>query len=437
MSLPAAEHEGVTGPDALHEVHDLGGIPLDLPRDERNGIELRGVSKRFLLNTETIGRTASFLFHRLFARSRSRELWALKDVSLDVPRGEMLGILGVNGSGKSTLLKLITGITAPTSGDIRRLPRIAPLLDLSAGLHPSLSGYENLFLNGSIIGLHRGEIRRLLPQIIGFSGLTHKFLEAPVRTYSEGMKARLGFSLAVAVDPDIILIDEVIAVGDLEFQQRSASKLLQFRDEGKAMILVSHSPAAIRQLATSAVWLHDGVIRAGGKALDVSNQYNSFMVERSRQPEALHPGEVAHPPAAQVVLFSNAELSDGKGRPARSFETNSQLQFSFTVDARQADGAVDLLVTLRFQNGGIVEEFALSDRGAQLISPGDAPARVRITFDPLTLLRGQYTLTAAAFTPGDTRHTVGSSAPAVFTVESLAINYDAYPAWLNAEFRVG
>ena len=166
-------------------------VPMDRPLDPMNGVEVRNVTKRFRVSTETMGRMSSFLFHRFLSGVRRRDFYALKDISFDIKRGEILGILGVNGSGKSTMLKLITGISSVTSGEIRRLPRIAPLLDLSAGFHSALSGYENIFLNGSIIGLHREEIRELLPGIIDFSGLDHKFLEAPVRTYSAGMMARL------------------------------------------------------------------------------------------------------------------------------------------------------------------------------------------------------------------------------------------------------
>lgn len=421
--------------------HDLPtGLAMEamaLPRDPANGVEVRGVTKTFRVATEHVGRVSSFLFHRLVSGARRERFVAVNDVSFDIKRGEMLGILGVNGSGKSTLLKMITGITRPTSGDIRRLPRIAPLLDLSAGFHPALSGYENLFLNGSIIGLQREEIRELLPKIIAFSGLEHKFLEAPVRTYSAGMMARLGFALAVSVDPDVILIDEVLAVGDLEFQARSAQKLLEFRDQGKAMALVSHTSAAIGEISTEAIWLHNGTLKAQGYAPDVVAEYNAHLTEKVRRAGRLAEEEAqreAEQTSLGVVEFSRCRLTDAQGRDAADFATKGHLEIHLEVRAAQPCPAVDLQVVLQYQTGIVVEEFLASERGFA-VTPLDAGGcRVSIIFDPLLLLEGDYTLEISAVDAADPELVLGISPELDFSVGSKYTSFGVYPAFVPVEF---
>jgi len=406
-----------------------------------NGVEVAGVSKRFLLSTEPVGRVSSWFFHTLIARSNRRELWALRDVSFNIRRGELLGILGVNGSGKSTLLRLICGISEPTEGVIRRLPKIAPLLDLTAGFHPSLTGYENIFLNGSLIGLHREEIRRLLPEIVSFSGLDHKFLEAPVRTYSMGMMARLGFALAVAVDPDIILVDEVLAVGDLEFQAKSAHKLLEFRDQGKAMALVSHASAAIGELSSEAIWLHEGKLRSEGAAPAVVGEYNAYLTERMRREiidgiggVSRSGGEIVDSPGQLEVSI---RLQDGFGKPAEVFETNAalvvEIELRRNTTALDLEKPIDLRVDVMFQTGVIVDEFMASERGFEPFIGSDLqnPLVLTIRFDPLLLLRGDYRLTVAAISG---EQIVGLSERIPFQVESDYVNFGVYPAFVPAEF---
>jgi len=406
-----------------------------------NGVEVAGVSKRFLLNTEPVGRVSSWFFHSLIARSNRRELWALRDVSFNIRRGELLGILGVNGSGKSTLLRLICGISESTEGVIRRLPKIAPLLDLTAGFHPSLTGYENIFLNGSLIGLHREEIRRLLPEIVSFSGLDHKFLEAPVRTYSTGMMARLGFALAVAVDPDIILIDEVLAVGDLEFQAKSAHKLLEFRDQGKAMALVSHASAAIGELSSEAIWLHEGRLRSEGAAPGVVAEYNAYLTERMRR--GIVDGIAGVNRSARENVDSSGQLKisirlqNGSGKPAEVFETNAALvaevEIRLVFNTPNLADPIDLRVDAMFQTGVIVDEFMTSERGLEpfAISELRKPLVLTIRFDPLLLLRGDYWLTVAAISG---EQIVGLSERIPFQVESDYVNFGVYPAFVAAEF---
>lgn len=205
---------------------------------------------------------------------------ALDRVTLRVQPGEILGILGTNGSGKTTLLRLIAGVSQPTSGTIWRCGKVAALLDLSGGFHPQLNGWQNLFLGASLAGLTRQELEERLPELLHFSGLESQDMDRPVREWSAGMIARLGFSIAVGVDPEIIVVDEVLAVGDAGFQARCAQKLLSFQDAQKTMVMVSHVVGVLRDLCSRLVWLDQGRIRQEGPVAEVADEYETYLRQR-------------------------------------------------------------------------------------------------------------------------------------------------------------
>ncbi|MGI8906185.1 MAG: ABC transporter ATP-binding protein [Candidatus Sumerlaeaceae bacterium] len=400
------------------------------PIDPANGLEVRDVSKCYRVSTESVGRVSSFFVNRLVSRTRLTDLWALKEVSFDVPRGEVLGILGTNGSGKSTLLRILSGISTPTKGTVRRQPRVAALLDLSAGFHPTLSGYENLFLSGSIVGLSRDEVRELLPQIVEFSGISHEYLDAPVRYYSAGMVARLGFALSVSCDPDVVLIDEVLAVGDAEFQARSARRLLQFRNEGKAMILVSHVPTVILELSTRVLWLHKGKTRAYGDTREVVKEYQTYLNSRIAQREhEMGAAEEAREAHLTVAEFSPLELEDGNSQRTAIFRTGGVLHMRATLRTlRPAPAAIDLLVRVVHETGAVMDEFTLSERAMEL-PPLDVnrPICIELRFEPLLLLRGKFAISIMLVSreASDTVYARSEAAP--FEVES---DYSDYPQHL-------
>jgi len=235
-------------------------------------VELRGVGKRYLLGQ---GRGArGVLLDMLGRRDGRQDLWALRDLSLSLKRGESLGLVGRNGAGKTTTLRLLAGITRPTRGRVKTRGRVASLLNVGAGFHPELNGRENVRLNGVILGLSRAEIRARYDAIVEFSGLDPAFMDTPVKHFSSGMYARLAFSVAVHVDPDILLVDEVLSVGDAAFQDRSLRRMLEFRDQGRAAIVfVSHNLAAIELMCQRAVWLDNGVACATGPTSDVLTAY--------------------------------------------------------------------------------------------------------------------------------------------------------------------
>ncbi len=193
------------------------------------------------------------------------DFWALKNVSFDVPTGSTFGLIGSNGSGKSTLLKCLAKIYYPENGSITAHGRVAALLEVGSGFHQELSGRENIFLNGSILGMSKKEITRKFDEIVDFSGV-EQFIDQPVKNYSSGMYVRLGFSIAINVDPDILVVDEVLAVGDAEFQQKCYQKFEDFKHAGKTVILVSHSMETVQSMCDSAAWLSHGDMMAVGPA---------------------------------------------------------------------------------------------------------------------------------------------------------------------------
>jgi ABC-type polysaccharide/polyol phosphate transport system ATPase subunit len=198
----------------------------------------------------------------------TQELNALSHVSLSVRRGEAVGIIGRNGAGKSTLLKVIARVLRPTSGNVEVRGVVAPLIELGAGFDPELTGRENVFLNGAIFRRSRKEMQRRLPEIVRFAEL-EQFIDAPLRTYSTGMVARLGFAVASDVEPELLLLDELLSVGDIEFQEKCMVRMGEFLARGATLMLVSHAPQAILKLCTRAVWLHEGRVVADGSAADV------------------------------------------------------------------------------------------------------------------------------------------------------------------------
>ena len=206
-------------------------------------------------------------------KSVHEDFWALKDVSFEVPQGTTFGLIGKNGSGKSTLLKCLAKILWPEEGSISARGKQASLLEVGSGFHPELSGRENVFLNGSILGMSRKEITRKFDDIISFSGVGH-FIDQPVKNYSSGMYVRLGFSVAVAVTPDVLVVDEVLAVGDATFQKRCRTKFKEMKEEGRTVILVSHSMATVKDMCDEVAWLNEGELKMIGKTNDVVKAYN-------------------------------------------------------------------------------------------------------------------------------------------------------------------
>jgi lipopolysaccharide transport system ATP-binding protein len=259
------------------------------------------VSKRFILHHERPRSFQEWAIQTIQRRANMREpFWALRDVSFTVELGEMLGIIGENGAGKSTILKLISRILEPTSGRVAVQGRVSALIELGAGFHPDLTGRENIYLNGSILGLSKREMDRQFAAIVDFAEL-ERFIDTPVKHYSSGMYARLGFAVAIHVHPDVLLIDEVLAVGDEAFQKKCLERIAAIKAQGKTIILVTHNLDAVDALCDHVLWLDEGVVRAQG-AGSITSRYRRYMagVVEAHRPQPAEPEAVAESAAPRT-----------------------------------------------------------------------------------------------------------------------------------------
>jgi lipopolysaccharide transport system ATP-binding protein len=364
-------------------------------------VEFAAVSKRFTIQHER-ARSFQDLFVRRFRRRRvSEEFWALQDVSFTAEPGSAVGIIGTNGSGKSTLLKLATRILQPTSGRITVRGRVSALLELGAGFHPELSGRDNVFLNGSILGLPRQEVAARFDAIVRFAGL-ERFIDIPVKHYSSGMYARLGFAVAIHVDPDILLMDEVLAVGDEAFQARCLESIARLHRAGKTLLLVSHDLDAVCQVCTQAIWLDGGRIRAHGDPLTVAREYRAA----SRgDPAAASTGEAApqqsagphaarwgHGGAAIVDVGFLAPGRDG-GAPIRSGDP-LEIRVRYDAPTRIEHPVVGLAIATA---GGVHVAGPNTRFGHFTIPVIEGRGVVSYCVDELTLLPGQYWVSASLY----------------------------------------
>lgn len=240
-------------------------------------VEIEHVAKRYRIGAarqdyDTLRDRVASLFKRKEQDAEARELWALRDVSLTIAEGEAVGLIGHNGAGKSTLLKILSRITEPTSGRILLHGRVASLLEVGTGFHPELTGRENVFLNGAILGMTRAEIRKNFDAIVAFAGI-ERFLETPVKRYSSGMYVRLAFAVAAHLTPEVLLVDEVLAVGDMEFQRRCLGRMNEVARSGRTVVFVSHNLASIESLCPRSILMSGGRVAADGRTRDVLGQY--------------------------------------------------------------------------------------------------------------------------------------------------------------------
>ena len=249
-------------------------------------ISVENVSKKFVL-AHSRPRNLADAARNVFSRSEREDFWALKDVSFDVEQGEALGIIGHNGAGKSTMLKLLTRIMEPTTGRIRARGRVSALIEIGAGFHPEMTGRENVYLNGSILGMTRREIDSKFDEIVAFAEL-EKFIDTPVKRYSSGMYARLGFAVAAHVNPDVLLIDEVLSVGDAAFQTRCTERMFELKKQGTTIVFVSHNLSAVCSICDCVVGLLRGEVFANANPSEAIARYREITVRESRPAAAHH-----------------------------------------------------------------------------------------------------------------------------------------------------
>lgn len=282
------------------------------------------------------------------------EFWALRDISFEVREGQMIGVIGRNGAGKSTLLKLISQITEPTEGEIRLNGKVASLLEVGTGFHPELTGRENVFMNGSILGMKRSEIIRKFDEIVAFAEVG-KFIDTPVKRYSSGMYVRLAFAVAAHLDPEVMLVDEVLAVGDSKFQKKCLSKMDQVSTSGKTILFVSHNMGTIRKLCKECIWLDFGKIRMVGKTEEVVEAYLSEGDDLKAQ-KAWEDDEA---PVNQGLRIIAVKVLDADGNPASNYTTSDPIYLEMEFDVLEENGIISSGYHI-FRRGNWL--FSASDR---------------------------------------------------------------------------
>ena len=353
-------------------------------------IAVEGVSKRFRLYHER----PSSLKERIlrFRRPRAEEFWALRDVAFEVPHGRTWGLVGPNGSGKTTLLKIIGGILRPTSGQVTTRGRIAALLELGAGFHPELTGRENVYLNASILGLSKQETDRYFDDIVGFAEI-EDFIDNQVKFYSSGMFVRLGFAVAVHVDPEILLIDEVLAVGDEGFQKKCLDRVAEMQKEGRTIVFVTHAMAFVQQICDSATLLDGGQMRASGNTENVIREFRAVMARRRTGL-----GEGA---ATREIEIAEVDLQDERGRPNSMVAPGQSLSVQIELHAKKP--IEDPVVVLGIHNARDEWVFT-SDTERLEVDLGRLEGKLRVTFDlkSIPLLEGQYFVTIGVRDRADT-----------------------------------
>lgn len=260
-------------------------------------------------------------------RASFDEFWALRDVSLEIPEGGTFGLMGHNGSGKSTLLKCIARILQPNAGTISSRGRMAAMLEVGSGFHPELSGRDNVYLNGSILGMSKQEIDRKFDTIVDFAGVG-EFIDQPVKNYSSGMYVRLGFSVAIHVDPEILLVDEILAVGDMNFQEKCREKFAEFKEQGRTVVVVSHGLAEVRNLCDLAAWLDHGKLIEVGPAAAIVDSY----IEAGHQAQPVASGGTRH--GSGEIIVEKVELLDSAGADMRQFRTGDQVTLRLHYHAK-------------------------------------------------------------------------------------------------------
>lgn len=346
-------------------------------------IEIDSVWKTFRIFQDRNTTLKQALIRR--RREPFHEFWALRDVSFAVPAGSTFGIVGANGAGKSTMLKLLARILVPDKGTVTTDGRVSALLELGAGFHPELSGRENVFLNGSILGMSAANLRAKFDEIVQFAGL-EQFIDQPVKTYSSGMFARLGFSVAVAVEPDILLVDEVLAVGDEQFQRRCAERMNELRSGGRTVVLVTHGLAQVQQMCDNAVWLDKGVVKEVGKTETVVNAYLASVTTAYRLDDQgrqrTGSGEVQLEVELITMAGDGGIVTDDPLTIRFHWRTDrvmDDLAFGFTL--RAADGYA--------LSGGLIK----FEDGPSRFGPGSGV--VDFVIPQLPILPGSYHLSAA------------------------------------------
>ncbi|MCR5090944.1 MAG: ABC transporter ATP-binding protein [Oscillospiraceae bacterium] len=378
-------------------------------KDARIAVSIKDVTKKFkLYNDRPITLKDRFLRG---GKGMYEEFYALEHVSFDIYQGSTVGLIGQNGCGKSTLLKIINRTMFPNSGSVEIHGKVSSLIELGAGFHPDLSGRENIYTNATIFGLSKDEIERRVPDIIAFSEL-ERFIDNPVRTYSSGMYARLAFSVAIHVDAEILLVDEILGVGDMNFQAKCANRIYQMRKSGMTIVLVTHDMNTIDRLCDYAVWLDHGKLIDKGNPKRIENEYLKFMAEekeereRKEQKDSSSTTEETAELKSRItvnnlgdhfgngdVLFTRIRLLDSRGVDKRSFNTGEKvtLQASYVCQTNPEKLRANFGFEINANQGVYIYGTNTLIEGCRRI-PLSQEGVIEIVLDPLQLVEGDYSM---------------------------------------------
>jgi len=387
-------------------------------------ITVEHLSKYYRLGQMKSAQSSLLSLKSLFGGRRghdpSRDLWALKDVSFEVPAGQVMGVVGRNGAGKSTLLKILSRITDPTEGRAVVHGRVGSLLEVGTGFHPELTGRENVFLNGSILGMSAQEIRRKFDEIVDFSEIGN-FIDTPVKRYSSGMFTRLAFAVAANLDPEILIIDEVLSVGDAAFQKKCLVKIRNLMKSGRTVLFVSHNIGSVSELCSSAILLHKGRILTVGTTTEVIEQYARLIAKES----ATDAADLADYDAAGVRILS-VETRKASGAPETVFDISDELILEIDYEVRAVLETLQLAVVVSRNMSELFSSFDTDDLEMPLIRREPGKHRATLHIPAHFLKAGSYSVGVNLGTVTTLLLDIPSAAQ--FTVEELSenTNYRSY-----------
>jgi lipopolysaccharide transport system ATP-binding protein len=355
---------------------------------EEIAIKVVNLSKKYKIGERVPYKTLREEIIKFFKRDRKKEngyIWALKDVSLEIKRGEIVGIIGPNGAGKTTLLKILSRITEPTDGYAEVYGRVGSLLEVGVGFHPELTGRENIYLNGAMLGMSKKEIDKKFDQIVSFAEI-EKFIDTPVKHYSSGMYVRLAFSVAAHLEPEILLVDEVLAVGDISFQQKCLGKMDQVTKEGRTVLFVSHNMGAIRSLCKRVIWLENGKIKKEGDANSVTIEYEEIFLKYGGglSPEKVRKNEEIK---NKEFYFKKVGIFDEKGNQKIAFKYNEKIVLNIELE-----GKIEEKFHIVFRIYDKFGTMIFAGASAELFNKYFAPdvRKIKIEIGPTNLTKGTY-----------------------------------------------
>jgi len=356
-------------------------------------------------------------------------IWALKDVNMSVASGEVVGIVGRNGAGKSTLLKVLSKITYPTSGTMNVVGRVASLLEVGTGFHSELTGRENIYLNGSIMGMRRREINAKLDAIIDFGGVA-KFIDTPIKRYSSGMRLRLGFAVAAHLDPDVLLVDEVLAVGDVEFQKKCLDAMDNLHSGGRTVLFVSHNLAAVENLCPRCVWIDNGKVRMDGEAKEVIKSYLSTFAGAGKQGMDLR--NVSGRGGSGEIRFTSLEFFGLDDQPLKVIRSGDNLVLRLHYRSEAPVRNPRFGVQIHSDLGTKITSFSTWAAGVEIPDAIEKEGHIDLVIDFLNLMPGRYYLSLSLKGVGSTAYDVLDHC-ATFDVEAT----DFYGSGKGIDGRLG